>query len=316
MGWPSSRRYNPAMLPFKLVYSDRYDLNLGHHVFPSEKYRLIHDRLLSEGFADSDDFVEPRPASDEQILLVHKPEWVQKLKTGTLNYFDVMKLEIPYSKEMVEAFWLSTGGTILASRNALRDRIGFNIGGGYHHAFPGHGEGFCAIHDVAVAIRVLQKEGPIARAMVVDCDVHHGNGTAGIFTGDNSVVTLSIHQFENYPTEKPPSTIGINLADGVGDEEYLRELRGAMAPALADFRPDLMAYLAGADPYREDQLGGLLLTMDGLRTRDRLVMETALARGIPMVVLLAGGYARNTNDTVTIHCNTAKAAKDVLEAGH
>ena len=301
------------MLPFKLVYSDAYDLNLGQHVFPTEKYRLIHDRLLSDGFASAEDFVAPEAASDEQILLVHKPDWVNKLKTGSLTYFDIMKLEIPYSEKMVNAFWLATGGTILSSRNALRDRVGFNIGGGYHHAFAGHGEGFCAIHDVAVAIRVLQKEGAIQRAMVVDCDVHHGNGTAGIFARDPTVMTLSIHQFENYPTEKPPSTIDINLPDGVGDEEYLHELKEDLVPGINEFRPDLVMYIAGADPYREDQLGGLALTIDGLKARDRLVLETALGRGIPVSIALAGGYARNTADTVTIHCNTAKAAKEVLK---
>jgi acetoin utilization deacetylase AcuC-like enzyme len=300
------------MLPFRLVYSDAYDLNLGQHVFPTEKYRLIHDRLLSDGFAAAEDFIAPEPASDEQILLVHRPEWVNKLKTGSLTYFDIMKLEIPYSEQMVKAFWLATGGTILASRNALRDRIGFNIGGGYHHAFAGHGEGFCAIHDVAVAIRVLQKEGAIERAMVVDCDVHHGNGTAGIFAGDASVMTLSIHQFENYPTEKPPSTIDINLPDGVGDEEYLHELKEDLVPSMSGFRPDLLMYIAGADPYREDQLGGLALTVEGLKARDRFVLETALGSSIPVSVALAGGYARNTGDTVTIHCNTAKVAEEIL----
>jgi acetoin utilization deacetylase AcuC-like enzyme len=144
------------MLPFKLVYHPGYDLNLGAHVFPSRKYRLIHDRLLDEGFADPMDFAQPQPACDDDVLRVHEPGWVQRLKTGTLTPQEILRLEIPYSKQMVDAFWLATGGTILAARNALRDRIGFNIGGGFHHAFPGHGEGFCAIHDVAVAIRALQ----------------------------------------------------------------------------------------------------------------------------------------------------------------
>jgi len=301
------------MLPYKLVYSDGYDLNLGQHVFPTEKYRLIHDRLLGEAFAVPEDFVEPLPAADDQILLVHKPEWVYKLKTGKLSYFDVAKLEIPYSERMVAAFWLAAGGTILAVRNALRDRIGFNVGGGFHHAFPGHGEGFCAIHDVAVAIRVLQNEKAIERAMVVDCDVHHGNGTAGIFVGDPTVLTLSIHQFANYPDEKPPSTIDVDLPDGVGDEEYLHQLRDALLPSLSDFHPNLLLYIAGADPYREDQLGGLSLTMEGLKRRDRLVMESALNQGIPVAVALAGGYARKVEDTVTIHCNTAKVAKELLK---
>lgn len=299
------------MLPFKLVYHPGYDLNLGEHVFPSQKYRLIHDRLLDDGFAEPSDFVQPQPAADEDILRVHERGWVQRLKTGMLSYDELLKLEIPYSPQMVEGFWLATGGTILAARNALRDRIGFNLGGGFHHAYPGHGEGFCAIHDVAVAIRALQHEKLAERAIVVDCDVHHGNGTAAIFAGDRSVLTLSMHQFHNYPSDKPPSTIDIHLGDGVGDEEYLDRLRAALKVAMS-FAPQIAFYLAGADPYREDQLGGLSLTMEGLKQRDRLMFETALAQNVPVAVTLAGGYARNTDDTVTIHCNTAKAAAAAL----
>ncbi|HEX4595564.1 MAG TPA: histone deacetylase [Bryobacteraceae bacterium] len=295
------------MLPFKLVYHSGYDLNLGAHVFPARKYRLIHDHLLDEGFAEPMDFVEPQPAADEDILRVHEPGWVQRLKTGTLTPQEILRMEIPYSKQMVEAFWLATGGTILAAHNALRDRIGINIGGGFHHAFPAHGEGFCAIHDVAVAIRALQHERAIERALVVDCDVHHGNGTAAIFAGDRSVLTLSMHQFANYPSEKPPSVIDIHLSDGVGDEEYLDRLRAALKVTMS-FGPDMIFYLAGADPYQEDQLGGLALTMEGLKQRDRIVFETK----VPLVVTLAGGYARNTDDTVQIHCNTAKAAREAL----
>jgi acetoin utilization deacetylase AcuC-like enzyme len=300
------------MLPFKLVYHSGYDLNLGAHVFPSRKYRLIHDRLLDKGFAEPMDFVEPRPAGDEDILRVHEPGWVQRLKTGALAPQEILRLEIPYSKQMVDAFWLATGGTILAARNALADRIGFNIGGGFHHAFPGHGEGFCAINDVAVAIRALQHERSIERALVVDCDVHHGNGTAAIFAGDRSVLTLSMHQFNNYPSEKPPSVIDIHLPDGVADDEYLDRLRSALKVALS-FEPGMLFYLAGADPYREDQLGGLSLTMEGLQQRDRIVFETGLGLGVPVAVTLAGGYARNTDDTVSIHCNTAKAAREALK---
>jgi acetoin utilization deacetylase AcuC-like enzyme len=299
------------MLPFKLVYHPNYDLNLGSHVFPSRKYRLIHDHLLDEGFADPMDFVQPYPASDDDVLRVHEGGWVQRLKTGTLTPQEILRLEIPYSKQMVDAFWLATGGTILAARHALRDRIGFNIGGGFHHAFPGHGEGFCAIHDVAVAIRALQHEKLIERALVVDCDVHHGNGTAAIFTGDRSVLTLSMHQFDNYPSEKPPSVIDIHLRNGVSDDEYQERLRGALKVALS-FEPDMIFYLAGADPYCEDQLGGLSLTMEGLKQRDREVFETGLGRSVPVAVTLAGGYARDTGDTVEIHCNTAKAAREAL----
>jgi acetoin utilization deacetylase AcuC-like enzyme len=299
------------MLPFRLVYHPGYDLNLGEHVFPSRKYRLIHDRLLDEGFAEPTDFVEPEPATDDEVLRIHEPGWVQRLTTGMLAPQEILRLEIPYSKQMVESFWLATGGTILAARNALADRIGFNIGGGFHHAFPDHGEGFCAIHDVAVAIRALQHETKIERALVVDCDVHHGNGTAAIFAGDRSVLTLSMHQFDNYPSEKPPSVIDIHLRDGVEDEEYLDRLRAALKVAIT-FAPNVIFYLAGADPYREDQLGGLSLTMEGLKERDRVVFETALGLSVPVVVTLAGGYARNTGDTVMIHCNTARAAREAL----
>jgi len=299
------------MLPFKLVYHPGYDLNLGAHVFPARKYRLIHDHLLDEGFAQPMDFVEPLPASDEDILRVHEPGWVQRLKTGTLTPQEMLRLEIPYSKQVVEAFWLATGGTIQAARNAIADRIGFNIGGGFHHAFPGHGEGFCAIHDVAVAIRALQHDRLIERALVVDCDVHHGNGTAAIFAGDRSVLTLSMHQFHNYPSEKPPSVIDIHLRDGVSDGEYLDRLRGALKVAMS-FAPNMVFYLAGADPYREDQLGGLSLTMEGLKQRDRVVFETGLRSSVPIAVTLAGGYARNTDDTVAIHRNTVKAAREAL----
>ena len=300
------------MLPFKLVYHPGYDLNLGEHVFPSRKYRLIRDRFLEEHFAEPADFIEPQPAPDADILRVHDPGWIHRLKTGTLTVKELVKLEIPYSPEMVAGFWLATGGSILAARNALSERIGFNIGGGFHHAFPSHGEGFCAIHDVAVAIRALQHLKLIERALIVDLDVHHGNGTAAIFAGDRSVLTLSMHQFHNYPSQKPDSIIDIHLQDGVEDEEYLSRLGDALTVAIG-FAPNLVFYLAGADPYREDQLGGLSLTMDGLRQRDRLMFETALSQNVPVAVVLAGGYARNTADTVTIHCNTAKAAKEALE---
>jgi acetoin utilization deacetylase AcuC-like enzyme len=301
------------MLPFKLVHHPGYDLNFGEHVFPTQKYALIRRRLLDEGFAAPEDFVEPAPAPDEDILAVHRPEWVDRLKNGTLSYFDILKLEVPYSRQMVRAFWLAAGGTTLAARLALRDGIGFNIGGGFHHAFPGHGEGFCAIHDVAVAIRRVQKEGLVRRAMVVDCDVHHGNGTAAIFAGDQSVFTISIHQLNNYPPEKPPSNIDINLDDETGDDEYVDRLRQACLPAVATFRPELLVYIAGADPYYQDQLGGLSLTLDGLLARDRLVISCALVNHAAVAVALAGGYAADLNDTVTIHANTVRAAKEVLD---
>ena len=297
------------MLPFRLVYHDGYDLNLGAHVFPSEKYKMVRDRLLADGFAEPGDFVTPEPATDEDLLLVHEAGWIKRLKEGMLDRMELAALEIPYSKKMVDAFVLAAGGSILAARCALRDGAAVNIGGGFHHAYPGHGEGFCAIHDVAVAIRRMQKDELIERAMVVDTDVHHGNGTAAIFQHDPSVFTLSIHQYNNYPKYKPPSSVDIHLENGVGDDEYCGRLGEACRAAMDEFRPQLVMYVAGADPYREDQLGGLSLTIDGLKARDTLVFELARNHQAPVAVTFAGGYARNVEDTVTIHSNTVKAAR-------
>ncbi len=328
------------MLPFKLVYSDAYFLPIGQHVFPAEKYRRIHDRLISTGVADASDFLEPQPASDQDILLVHTPEYVHKLKTGTLSPREEMQLEVPLSPELVRAFWLAAGGSILAAQQCLTGKVCISIGGGFHHAFPDHGEGFCMIHDVAVAIRRMQRDGKIRTAMTVDCDVHHGNGTAAIFAGVSGeisplpsvsastigkanagnmrgkragdVFTISLHQRNNYPPYKPPSSIDIDLPDGTGDDDYLAWLDNALSSGLRQFAPDMLCYVAGADPYREDQLGGLALTIEGLKKRDELVFRVARARDIPVMMTYAGGYARNVEDTVTIHCNTVIAAKEVF----
>jgi acetoin utilization deacetylase AcuC-like enzyme len=302
------------MLPFKLVYHGRYDLNLGAHVFPSQKFRLIHEMLLRENIAAAQDVLRPEAASDEDILRVHTAEWVRKLKTATLTASDVMKLEVPYSPELVEAVWLAAGGSILAAQSALRDGFGSNLGGGFHHAYPGHGEGFCAIHDVAVAIRKLQADGAVKKAMVVDTDVHHGNGTAAIFRNDPTVFTISIHQENNYPAHKPPSSIDLNMADRVEDAEYLEALVPAVQKAMDEFQPEILFYVGGADPYCEDQLGGLSLTKEGLKQRDRGVFEEARRRKIPVATALAGGYARRVEDTVRIHVNTILAARDVALA--
>ncbi len=330
-----------SMLPFKLVYSEDYYLPIGQHVFPAEKYRRIHDRLLATGIADPNDFLTPQAASDQDILLVHRPEYVEKLKTGTLSQHEEMELEIPFSPELVHAFWLAAGGSILAARHALQDRVAFNIGGGFHHAFPDHGEGFCMIHDVAVAIRRMQRDDKIRTAMTVDCDVHHGNGTAAIFAGTRTaseplpsvaaaavtshaatakirgahagdVFTISLHQHNNYPMIKPASSIDVDLPDYIGDDDYLAWLDHALSSGLRQFEPDLICYIAGADPYREDQLGGLALTIEGLKRRDELVFRVARAREIPVMVTYAGGYAQNVEDTVTIHCNTVVAAQEVF----
>ena len=335
------------MLPFKLVYSDDYYLPIGSHVFPAEKYKRIHDRLLGSGIAEPSDFITPHSATDEDVLLVHTPQYIEKLKTGTLSQREQMELEVPFSPALVKAFWLAAGGSILAADYALGDGVAISIGGGFHHAFPDHGEGFCMIHDVAIAIRRMQRDGKIRYAMTVDCDVHQGNGTAGIFAGTRTaseplpsvpiptlnpslsmkipaktklhgshtgdVFTISLHQENNYPAWKPPSSIDVNLPDEIGDDDYLAWLDNALSSGLRRFDSEFLCYIAGADPYREDQLGGLSLTIDGLKKRDELVFRVAKARGIPVMVTLAGGYARNVEDTVTIHCNTVVAAKEVFE---
>ena len=291
----------------KLIYHEGYDLNLGAHVFPSQKFRLIRDALAADGF----EFVTPEAASEADLLLVHGRGWITRLMQGTLHEAELMRLEIPWSRQMADAFCLAAGGTTLAARHALREGAAFNVGGGFHHAHANHGEGFCAIHDVAVAIRKLQEEREIRRALVVDVDVHHGNGTAAIFADDASVFTLSIHQFNNYPQYKPPSDIDVHLENGVEDEEYLRRLKQAVEEALSRFEPDLLMYVAGADPYKEDQLGGLALTIEGLKARDRLVFGIAAGRKIPVCVSLAGGYARRVEDTVTIQANTARCLAEI-----
>jgi acetoin utilization deacetylase AcuC-like enzyme len=277
------------MLPFKLIYSDDYYLPIGAHVFPAGKYKRIHDRLLASEVAEPSDFLTPRPATDQDVLLVHTPQYVEKLKSGTLSLREEMELEVPYSPELVRAFWLAAGGSILAAECALKDGAAINVGGGFHHAFPDHGEGFCLINDVAVAIRHLQHDGRIRTAMTVDCDVHQGNGTAAIFAGPRpvsaplpsaaasplkikaaatrpvDVFTISLHQENNYPAWKPPSSIDVNLPDGTGDDDYLAWLDNALSSGLRQFDPELLCYIAGADPYLEDQLGGLSLTIDVLQ---------------------------------------------------
>ncbi len=289
----------------KLVHHPGYNLSLGPHVFPSGKFQMIRDRLVGEGTFSERDILLPEPATTEQLLLAHDAAWVAALQNGTITMQEILRLEIPYSQPMVRAFQLMAGGTILAARAAMDEGAAMNLGGGFHHAHAGHGEGFCAIHDVAVAIRVLQHEGKIRRALVIDCDAHQGNGTAAIFAGDPAVFTISLHQFDNYPYEKPPSNIDVHLPDGMADDEYLVLLEANYLPALDEFRPDLVMYVAGADPYFDDQLGGLALTLAGLRERDRMIAAGARSRGIPIVGTTAGGYARRLEDTVTIQAATA-----------
>jgi acetoin utilization deacetylase AcuC-like enzyme len=292
-------------LPFPLIYSPAYDLNLGTHVFPSRKCALIHHRLLGDGIVVESDFIAPEPAANTDLVLVHEEQWIHRLFGGTISLAEALRLEIPVSEQTLNAVRMMTGGTILAAHTAIMNKtIAFNLGGGFHHAFAGHGEGFCAVNDIAVAIRRLQRDKLIERAMVIDCDVHQGNGTAAIFKDDDRVFTFSIHQRNNYPATKPASDLDIELDDNTCDKEYLARLQEGLDHAFRRFTPDLILYVAGADPFMEDQLGGLLLTMDGLRARDQMVLDIPM----PIAVVLAGGYAFRTEDTVTIHCNTVKAA--------
>jgi acetoin utilization deacetylase AcuC-like enzyme len=327
------------MLGFKLVYSEDYFLPIGEHVFASQKFRLVHQRLLGEGL-EPENFVRPQPASDDDVRLAHTAEWIHKLHSATLTTREELALEVPFSPELVHAFWTHAGGSILAAELALRDGVAINLGGGFHHAFPEHGEGFCMINDVAIAVLRMLKDGKASQAMVLDCDVHQGNGTAVIFnpeaaatpptgswsapllqpqravsvreTVPGDVFTISLHQENNYPAWKPASSLDVNLPDGTTDAEYLSWLDNALSSAFRQFEPDLIAYVAGADPYCQDQLGGLALTIEGLKQRDAMVFSAAKARGIPIFSVFAGGYARHAEDTVAIHANTAFAAVEIF----
>ena len=296
-------------------YSARYQIDIGVHVFPTRKYQLVRDRLAALPGAAQISFVEPQPASWDELALVHTREYLSRLRSGTLSTEEAAQLELPWSEEMVEGFRLMVGGTVQAALLAcglrrssadLQVGLGVHIGGGLHHAFANHGEGFCPLNDVAVAVRVLQQHG-IERTAIVDLDVHHGNGTAFIFESDPRVFTFSMHQQHNYPMWKPRGTLDIGLSDGVHDATYLAELEKALPSVMAS-RPQCVFYLAGADPYEDDQLGGLRLTLDGLRRRDRMVIDAVNAAGVPLVIVLAGGYARNVDDTVAIHVATIEEA--------
>jgi acetoin utilization deacetylase AcuC-like enzyme len=306
-----------------IVYSDGYRIDLGLHVFPTEKYRLVLMRLLEKGLVKPEAVLEPSPACWEDLALVHTAPYLEKAREGRFTPPELARLELPWSPAIMEGFRLIVGGTVAAARRAVssvspgwsgsgarcaaRLRGAVQLGGGFHHAFPDHGEGFCLFNDIAVAIRRLQADDLITRAAVVDCDVHHGNGTAGIFSGDPSVYTLSVHQEHNYPIHKPPGSRDVGLPDGARDEEYLEALEAAL-PDLFAFQPDIVFYLAGADPFEGDQLGGLNVSAEGLRLRDFLVLRSACTSGVPVVVTLAGGYARRLEDTVAIHAATVTEA--------
>lgn len=296
----------------KFFYSPQYEVDLGEHILPTIKFRLIKERLIELGIAEPQDFEEPPAAPAEAILLVHTPTYIDKLRRGALTADELAVLDLPYSKELVEAAWIGVEGTIQAARYAVETGVGIHIGGGGHHAYPDHGAGYCVLNDSAIAIRKLKQEGRIVKAMVVDCDVHQGDGTAFIFQDDPMVFTCSIHQEDLYPEVKQQSDLDIALEAGVGDDRYLEEFSRHFPPALEIFRPHLLIYVAGADPYQDDQEGGLGLTFKGLRRRDQIVFQEAKRRRVPVVVVMAGGYARRTADTVAIHVTTIQSGLHII----
>lgn len=291
-----------------VVHSPSYYADIGVHVFPMEKFALIREEIVRRGLLADREILKPEPATIDQVLRVHDREYVDKLLRGTLSPLEEALLELPYSKQLVDASFLCAGGSILTASSALDRGVAVNLGGGFHHAFPDHGEGFCVLHDVAIAIRDLQARGAIERAAVFDLDVHQGNGTAAIFRDDPTVFTFSIHEEENYPAVKPPSDQDLGLDSGANGVTYLAALANWIPRILDQHRPDFVAYVAGADPYKEDQLGRLQLTREDLRDRDRLVFEPSAARGIPVAAFLAGGYAQRLEDTVGIHADMVEAA--------
>ena len=288
------------------IWHEAYAADIGPHVFPTSKYDRVREVLLADGTVREEDLREPAAASWDDLGRVHTREYLRKVRDRDFSRSEIFRLELPLTEEFRRASLLCAGGTTLAGRAAVDRGVCLHLGGGFHHAFADHGEGFCLLNDVAVAVRGLRAEGVIDRAAVVDCDVHQGNGTAAIFADDDDVFTFSMHQAANYPLEKPPSDLDVGLEDGIDDDAYLGILAERL-PAVLDTAPDLVVYLAGADPYREDQLGGLGLTKRGLRRRDELVLEACRERGVGVSACLAGGYAVRLDDTVAIHAATGRA---------
>jgi acetoin utilization deacetylase AcuC-like enzyme len=303
-------RTAPAVVHHREYYAD-----IGAHVFPMLKFARIREEIVRRGLLRDEEVVAPAPATVEQVRRAHDREYVDKLLQGRLSALEEAILELPYSKGLVNACFLCAGGSIAAARLALDRGIAVNLGGGFHHAFPDHGEGFCVLNDVAIAIRDLQAAKEIRRATVIDVDVHQGNGTAAIFAFDTSVYTFSIHEEDNYPAVKPPSDVDIGLESYAGGERYLAALAHNVPRILDRVEPDLVAYVAGADPYEHDQLGRLKLTREDLRARDRLVFDACVVREIPVFAALAGGYAQDVNDTIGIHADMVEEAFRILAPG-
>jgi acetoin utilization deacetylase AcuC-like enzyme len=300
------------MSRLKYVFSEAYRMKFDAHVFPTEKYQMIVEQLEKEGYLVEEDLLEPESPDERTLSLVHDPQFIQDLLD--LRWTErTMCSELPLNRSVVSGFMLCAGGSYLASRQALSDGLCYHVGGGFHHASRNRAEGFCYINDIAYAVAKLREEGAIRRAAVIDCDLHQGNGTAMIFEDDASIFTFSIHQEYNYPMPKARSDRDIGLPDGTGDEAYTSLLRPAVQEIYDSHKPELVVYQAGADPFIEDALGGLALSKTGLLERDRLVLEEARKRGIPVSITLGGGYARELHDLVDIHAGTAKVAFDLLQ---
>ena len=295
----------------KVIYSDKYDVNIGTHVFSMEKYRLVKERLVNTQFVKEQDFIYPQEAQTQDIALVHTKAYIDDM-THLRWTQRTVRSELPLSSEIVSAYFIHAQGTILACNEAIKTGIGLHLGGGFHHAFADHGEGFCYVNDVAVGIKKMQAMKFIERAAVIDCDLHQGNGTAKIFQGYNSVFTFSIHQEHLYPI-KEESSLDIGLEDGTGDVEYLKKLQDAVETIFSSHKPQLIVYVAGADPFQMDQLGALRLTKEGLKKRDEIVIKRSREQKIPIAVTLAGGYAFDVNDTVDIHFNTSKVCLEMTK---
>lgn len=300
------------MSSYKLFYSPYYYADIGEgHVFPIRKFEMVRDRLLEEGILTRDEIVEPEPASVEDVRLVHTEDYVSRLINGELTAKEIRRLGLPWSKSLVRRSFLACSGTVSAAREALKTGVASNLAGGTHHAFPDRGEGFCVLNDVAIAVRVLQKENLAQRFLIVDCDVHQGNGTAFIFAGDDSVFTFSMHGAKNYPLHKERSSLDLELPDKTSDAEFLETLNEAL-PRVFSHNPDIVFYLGGADPYEKDKLGRLALSIEGLRERDETVLRFAREHQTPIVTTMSGGYALDIRDTVEIHSNTIRAVKRIF----
>jgi acetoin utilization deacetylase AcuC-like enzyme len=297
---------------YRLFYSPYYYADIGeNHVFPIRKFELVKDKLLAEGTLRADEIYQPEPARAEDLHLVHTEDYISRLVSGDLTAKEIRKLGLPWSQSLVRRSFHAISGTINAARYALQDGISSNLAGGTHHAYPDRGEGFCVLNDVAVAVRILQREKLAERFLIVDCDVHQGNGTAFIFRDDPTVFTFSMHGAKNYPLHKEKSTLDIELADGTRDAEFLETLEEAL-PRIFLHNPDIIFYLGGADPFEKDKLGRLNLSIEGLRRRDETVLRFARERHTPIVTTMSGGYALDISDTVEIHCNTIRAVKKVF----